>query len=605
MERTEWWKRAVVYQIYPRSFQDSNSDGIGDIPGIISRLDYLSELGVDAIWLSPVYDSPNDDNGYDIRDYRAIMSEFGTMSDMDHLIEQLHKRKMKLIMDLVVNHCSDEHEWFREARTSRENPYHDWFIWHPGRGLTGPSAEDEPIPPPPNNWRSFFQGSVWEWNEPTREYYLHLFSKKQPDLNWENRSLRSAIYDMMHFWLKRGVDGFRMDVINFIGKPEGLPDAPNPEGREFVFAPEMVANLPRTHEHLQEMHREVLSHYDCMTVGEMHQTDLSDGILYVDPSRQELDMIFQFEHMYIDNGVAGKYDIPRAWTLPELKTIVRRWQTGIAGHGWNSIFTGNHDSPRVVSRYGNDGGASGMEGEWDDDTRRRSATAIACAFYLQQGTPFIYQGEEIGMTNVSFPSADYYRDIESVNFYRNEMRRKDASPEHLLRILHLRSRDNSRTPMQWSSDTHAGFTDDVPWLSVNPNFTNIHVKRERSRPDGIYAFYRELISLRKSRSVFDEGEYVDCAPDDEHVFAYRRDGETERVLVIVNFGNAPSSFPVDADVARSLRYGLLSNRQTRPEGLPAEDAGGSPVTLSLQPWEAFVSSDTKTDSSTSTLWSVP
>ncbi|MFW6368293.1 MAG: glycoside hydrolase family 13 protein [Spirochaetota bacterium] len=617
MAKSEWWKHTTVYQIYPRSFQDSNGDGIGDLQGIIARLDYLHDLGVETLWLSPVYDSPNDDNGYDISDYRRIHPEFGTMDDMDALISALHAREMRLVMDLVVNHCSDEHEWFREASASRESPYHDWFMWHPGRGLSEPGSAGDPIPPRPNNWGSFFGGPAWEWNEATREYYLHLFSKKQPDFNWENPRLREAVYDMMHFWFRRGIDGFRMDVINFIGKPPGLPDADNPQGQEYVMPLARFANQPRTHEHLQEMNREVLSRYDCMTVGEMHATGLEDGVLYVDPQRKELDMIFQFEHTYLDEGPHGKYDLPRKWKLPELKEILGRWQTGLEGRGWNSLFSGNHDQPRVVSRFGNDGGASNMSGEWDDEIRYRSASALASTFYLMKGTPFIYQGEEIGMTNVSFPALDYYQDIETRNMCREATQREGADEDTLLKIVHMRSRDNARTPVQWSSETHAGFTTGVPWLSVNPNFTAINVAADRLRRYSLTAFYASLLALRREHDVFVYGTYTDIAPEHGQVYAYARGDGTEQALVVVNFSDSPSPFVIPEEYSGALSTGLLSNLGRTPEGLksarPAGDGVG--VRVELEPWEAFVSSDAGLDAggsnSTSTtapfgrpLWSL-
>lgn len=598
MQEPQWWKRATIYQIYPRSFQDSNGDGIGDIPGIIRRLDYLSELGIDAIWLSPIYDSPNDDNGYDIRDYRAIHPEFGTMQDFERLIAEMHGRDMKLIMDLVVNHCSDEHDWFLEAKASRESPKHDWFIWHPGRGHTEPSPKDSPIPEPPNNWGSFFRGSAWEWNEPTREYYLHLFSRKQPDLNWDNAHLRNEIYDMMRYWLTKGVDGFRMDVINFIGKPDGLPDAQNPHGAPHVLDPTMVANLPKTHEYLQEMNREVLSPWNCMTVGEMHATGIEEGVKYVHPHRGELSMIFQFEHMYVDDGPAGKYDIPRNWALTEMKQVLDRWQEGLDGRGWNSLFTGNHDQPRAVSRFGNDGGASNMRSEWDDATRTRSATAIAAAFLLMQGTPFIYQGEEIGMTNVSFPGIDSYRDIETLNFYREAAQEAGADEARLLEIVHLRSRDNARTPMQWDSGAHGGFTTFVPWIPVNPNFTDINVSAERHRPAGVLAFFTRMIALRRSYRVFTEGRYTDLVPDDPRIVAYTRsvaetdsDAGPTTVLIVVNFGSKPAEWTLDRENVHLLTAGLLSNTGKAPEGIPEHRLPEESLTLTLQPWEAWISAD--------------
>ncbi|MFP4642745.1 MAG: glycoside hydrolase family 13 protein [Spirochaetales bacterium] len=600
MQDPMWWKRAVVYQIYPRSFQDSNGDGIGDLPGIVERLDYLSELGIDTIWLSPIYDSPNDDNGYDIRDYRAIHPEFGSMDDFDRLIREMHARNLRLVMDLVVNHCSDEHEWFREAKASRRSPKHDWFLWHPGRGHSEPTPKGSPVPDPPNNWGSFFRGSAWEWNETTREYYLHLFSRKQPDLNWDNPELRAEIYDMMRFWLAKGVDGFRMDVINFIGKPDGFPDAPNPHGKPHVLEPAMVANLPKTHEYLKEMNREVLSPWKCMTVGEMHATGTEEGIRYVHPARNELNMIFQFEHMYIDDGPAGKYDVPRQWSLTEMKHILDRWQDGLAGRGWNSLFTGNHDQPRAVSRFGNDGGASAMQSEWQEAVRARSATAIAAALLLMQGTPFIYQGEEIGMTNVSFPDIDSYRDIETLNFYHEAAQQPGANHERLLEIVHRRSRDNARTPMQWTSGAHAGFTTSVPWIPVNPNFTGINVSAERHRPQGVFAFFKRMIALRRAFSVFTDGAYTDLLPEHAQLVAYTRSladedpsGGPSQVLIVVNFSNDPVQWIPEPQTSELLVTGLLSNTAAAPEGIRGRGSilSRDSLEITLAPWEAFLSTN--------------
>lgn len=592
MHKSTWWQEAAVYQIYPRSFQDSNGDGIGDLPGIVSRLDYIKALGTDVVWVSPVYDSPNDDNGYDIRDYRSIHPEFGTMDDMKRLIGELHRRDMRLVMDLVVNHCSDEHEWFRQARSSRDSAYHDWFIWHPGRGCSEPTKPGERTPARPNNWGSFFSGSAWEWNEPTREYYLHLFSRKQPDFNWENSDLRHAVYAMMRFWLDLGIDGFRMDVINFIAKPDGLPDAPNPGKKKWILAPEMVANLPRTHEHLQEMNREVLAHYDCMTVGEMHATSVEEAARYVGGGQHpEIDMIFGFEHLSIDNGPKGKYDIPREWSVVELKRILARWQHGLHGIGWNSLFTGNHDQPRIVSRYGNDGAASSNTGEWDDRARVRSASALATAFYLMEGTPFIYQGEEIGMTNVSFPSIEYYRDIEALNFYRgaisNENLDEGNEDGKLLEILHRRSRDNARTPVQWSNDPHGGFTTGVPWISVNPNFTAINVATELRREAGLLTFYRKLLRLRKEERVFLLGTYEDLLPDHRTIFAYARACDDGKALVAVNLSDKTSRLELDSEWYPILRSGRLSTCARQPSGLPT--SRDEEIRITLEPWEGFVS----------------
>jgi oligo-1,6-glucosidase len=396
--KRQWWKEAVVYQIYPRSFKDSNGDGIGDINGIISKLDYLKELGVDVIWLSPVYKSPNDDNGYDISDYRDIMDEFGTMDDWERLLEEMHNRGLKLIMDLVVNHSSDEHAWFVESRKSKDNPYRDYYIWRPGQDGKEP-----------NNWESNFSGSAWQYDEATGEYYLHLFSKKQPDLNWENPKLRQEIYDMMKFWLDKGIDGFRMDVINFISKEEGLPDAPNPEGKKYVSGGRYFMNGPKIHDYLQKMNREVLSKYDVMTVGEMPGVTVEEAKLYTSENRKEVNMVFQFEHVDLDSGPGGKWDL-KPLQLKNLKENITKWQKGLEKEGWNSLYLNNHDQPRMVSRFGN-----------DRKYRVESAKMLATFLHMLKGTPYIYQGEEIGMTNVQFESIDDYKDIETLNMYREKV----------------------------------------------------------------------------------------------------------------------------------------------------------------------------------------
>jgi len=648
-----WWKTTPVYQIYPRSFRDANGDGIGDLPGIIEKLDYVKSVGAGAIWLSPVFASPNDDNGYDISDYYAIAPEFGTMEDMDRLIAELDARDMRLLLDLVVNHTSDEHEWFRRARSSRDDPYHDFYIFREGR-----NGNTEP----PNNWGSMFGGSAWEYNEPTDEWYLHLFSRKQPDLNWDNPEVRAEVYRMMRFWLERGADGFRMDVINFVGKPVGLPDAPNPGGERFVVCPELWANQPATHLYLKEMAREVLRPAGAASVGEAHATSVEEALLYVDPVREELDMIFQFEHMKADEGDYGKYD-PRPLDLPALKQAMSRWQRWLAGHGWNTLFTGNHDQARIVSRWGDEGvpagaggnrrgpagnaaGGAGNRGDpagtaagagWNapaggsgtvrgaggapdetgkagaaaeapnapvsgsgpvrerggapdeagkagaggaasrppassseparggagagnepgkagaggnaagaagkpaaadtagavgsseetseaSDHRRASACAIAMAIYLHQGTPFLYQGEEIGMVNARFDSREQYQDIEAHHAYA-ECLRAGLSEDDALRRLAERSRDNARTPMQWNAEPGAGFTEGTPWIELNPRYREINVADEEARPDGVLAFYRRLFAARAEHPVFTEGEFELLLPDDPQVYAYVRRAE--------------------------------------------------------------------------------
>lgn len=531
-----WWKESVVYQIYPRSFNDSNGDGIGDIPGIIEKLDYLKDLGVDVIWLSPVYQSPNDDNGYDISDYQAIMAEFGTMQDWEQLLEEIHNRGMKLIMDLVVNHSSDEHRWFQESRKSKDNPYRDYYIWRPGKDGKEP-----------NNWESTFSGSAWEYDETTDEYYLHLFSKKQPDLNWENPTLRKEIYDMMKWWLDKGIDGFRMDVINFISKVPELPDAPNPEGRKYVNGGQYYMNGPRIHEYLQEMNKEVLSHYDVMTVGEMPGVNVEEAKKYTDLDRKELHMVFQFEHMDLDAGPGGKWDL-RPLKLADLKENITKWQTGLHKVGWNSLYLNNHDQPRMVSRFGN-----------DKEYRVTSAKMLGTFLHMLQGTPYIYQGEEIGMTNVQFESIDDYRDIEIHNMYKEKVIEGNESHEEIMHAIHVKGRDNARTPFQWDDSKHAGFTDGEPWIKVNPNYTTINAEQAVQDPDSIYHYYRKLIQLRKTHPIIVYGEYELILPEHEQIYAYLRKYEDEKLLVVTNFSEKEVNFELPADVSFEATELLIAN----------------------------------------------
>jgi oligo-1,6-glucosidase len=494
-----WWQSAVVYQIYPRSFADSDGDGIGDLPGIASKLDYLSELGVDVLWLSPVYPSPQDDNGYDISDYRDIDPTFGTLADFDALLAGVHERGMKLVMDLVVNHTSDEHPWFVESRSSRDNPKRDWYWWR---------SE-------PTNWRSFFSGPTWDLDDATGEYYLHLFSRKQPDLNWENPEVRQAIYSMMRWWLDRGVDGFRMDVINMISKDTSLPDAPGGDGSPYYISG------PRIHEFVQEMHREVFAGRDeLLTVGEMPGVTLEDGKLFTDPARGELDMVFQFEHVQLDE-VGSKWDY-RPLRLRDLKRSFGRWQAGLAERGWNSLYWNNHDQPRVVSRFG--------------DGSPEAAKMLGTVLHLHRGTPFVYQGEELGMTNYPFASIDEFRDIESLNHYA------EAGPSSLP-ALRDRSRDNARTPMQWDGSRNAGFTTGTPWLPVNPNHERINAEAARADPDSVFHHYRRLIELRHSEPAVVHGDFTMLLEEDERVYAFTRRHEDVELLVLGNFSG--DAVPVD------------------------------------------------------------
>ena len=469
----KWWKESVVYQIYPRSFKDSNGDGIGDINGITSKLDYLKELGIDVIWLSPVYKSPNDDNGYDISDYRDIMDEFGTMEDFDKLLNEAHKRNIKILMDLVVNHTSDEHKWFVESRKSRDNKYRDYYIWREGKDGKEP-----------NNWGSIFGGSAWQYDENTNMYYLHLFSKKQPDLNWENETVRNEIYDMMKWWLDKGIDGFRMDVISMISKDQKFPDGKNGD-----FGPYSIHG-PRVHEFLKEMNKEVLSKYDIMTVGETAGVTIDEAKKYAGFDSNELNMVFQFEHMDLDNNKDYKWN-DEPVKLTKLKEVMGKWQTELEGEAWNSLFWNNHDQPRVVSRFGND----------SDEYREVSAKMLGTCLHMMKGTPYIYQGEELGMTNIYFNSIDEYNDIESINAYNELVGSGKVSKEKMMSYLRYKSRDNARTPMQWSDDENAGFTTGKPWMTINPNYVKINAQNEVSDSNSVFNYYKKLIKLRKENDI--------------------------------------------------------------------------------------------------------
>jgi oligo-1,6-glucosidase len=557
---TPWWKESVVYQIYPRSFCDSDGDGIGDLRGIIAKLDYLKELGVDVVWLSPVYQSPNDDNGYDISDYQAIMAEFGTMADWEEMLAGMHARGIRLIMDLVVNHTSDEHAWFVESRSSVDSPRRDYYIWRPGRPDGGA----------PNNWGSFFSGSAWQRDEATGEYYLHLFSTKQPDLNWENPAVRADIYAMMHWWLQKGIDGFRMDVINMISKVPGLPDAPDPAGAGgYHFGGQYFMNGPRLLEFLGEMKREVLDHYDIFTVGETPLVTTEHGISLTHAEHGPLNMLFQFEHMDIDSEPgAGKWTRKR-FDLLDLKSVITRWQKDLEGQGWNSLYLANHDQPRAVSRFGDDG-----------RYRVESAKLLATFLHMLQGTPYVYQGEEIGMTNVSFPSIDDYRDIETLNMYRGVVEERGADPQAVLEVIHAKSRDNARTPMQWDASPNAGFSSGRPWLAVNPNYETINVAADRAAPDSIFAYYQRLIRLRKAHPIIVHGAYDLLLDAHEQIYAFTRTLGDERWLVILNFSADTPVFALPTVIAFASHDLVISNYAVDP----AEDIRR----LTLRPYEARV-----------------
>ena len=558
----QWWKSAVVYQIYPRSFADSNGDGIGDLPGITSRLDHLGALGVDVIWLSPVYPSPQDDNGYDISDYQGIDPTFGTLADFDELLAQAHARGMKLVMDLVVNHTSDEHPWFVESRSSTDNPKRDWYWWRPPRaGMTAghPGAE-------PTNWQSFFSGSTWELDQASGEYYLHLFDRAQPDLNWENPEVRTAIYEMMRWWLDRGVDGFRMDVINMISKdvaPDGhLHDGPPLAGSALGDGSASYLCGPRIHEFLQEMHREVFAGRSeaLLTVGEMPGVTVEQARLFTDPARAEVDMVFQFEHVSLD--LDGSKWRPVPLRLRDLKASFGHWQAGLADVGWNSLYWDNHDQPRAVSRFGDD----------SPRFRRDSATCLATLLHLHRGTPFVYQGEEIGMANFPFASVDDFRDIESVNHFGTAMVAGE-DPAAVLTALRRMSRDNARTPVQWDGTEHAGFTLGTPWLPVNPDHGEWNAAAQRQDPTSVLAHYRRLIALRHENPVVALGDFAMLLPQHEQVYAFTRTLDDRTLLVVCNVSGSPH--PLADLLPEALGADLVLGN------LP--DAGEI-----LRPWEARV-----------------
>ncbi|MEB6548793.1 alpha-glucosidase [Heyndrickxia sporothermodurans] len=504
-----WWKEAIAYQIYPRSFKDSNGDGIGDLNGIISKLDYLKELGIDVIWICPMYKSPNDDNGYDISDYQDIMDEFGTMADFDLLLEEVHKRDMKLIIDLVINHTSDEHPWFIESRSSRNNPKRDWYIWRDGKNGKEP-----------NNWESIFGGSAWKYDEKTDQYFLHIFSTKQPDLNWENKDVRNALYEMINWWLDKGIDGFRVDAISHIKKEEGLQDMPNPKGLQYVPSFDKHMNVKGIQPLLEELKRETFSKYDIMTVGEANGVGIDEADGWVGEDNGKFNMVFQFEHLGLWDA-ESKTDID----IVELKKVLSRWQKGLENNGWNALFIENHDKARVVSTWGNDGKY------WYE-----SATALGAMYFLMQGTPFIYQGQEIGMTNVNYATIDEYDDVATKNLYK--IRSEAGIPhEKIMKVIWASSRDNSRTPMQWSDDIHAGFTTGTPWMGVNPNYREINVEKQQKDPHSVYHFYKKMIALKKENKIFTYGTYDLILENDPQIFAYTRTLSNKRVLVLTNLSD--------------------------------------------------------------------
>ncbi len=559
----QWWKESVVYQIWPRSFADGDADGIGDLAGITSRLDYLSALGVDVLWLSPIYPSPQDDAGYDISDYQDIDRTFGSLEQFDALLAAVHERGMKLMMDLVVNHTSDEHPWFVESRASKDSPMRDWYWWRPAReGMDpgDPGAE-------PNNWGSVFSGPAWELDDKTGEYYLHLFSRKQPDLNWENSEVRQAVYSMMRWWLDRGIDGFRMDVINFISKDTNLPDGHVRDGSLYGDGLPHFVDGPRIHEFLQEMHREVFAGREgLITVGEMPGVTVEEAKLYTDPARREVDMVFQFEHVQVDHGET-RWDV-RPLRLRDLKAVLGRWQAGLAKVGWNSLYWNNHDQPRVVSRFGEDG-----------EHRVRSAKMLATVLHLHRGTPYVYQGEEIGMTNAPFASIDDFRDIQALNHY-GEAVGMGADPETVLAALRIGSRDNARTPMQWDDTENAGFTAGTPWIAVNPNHKEINAQAELANEDSVLHHYRRLIELRHTEPAVAHGDFHMLLADHDQVYAFTRGYGTTELLILANFSGKPAAIEIpDADRWQGTEL-ILANYPV--------DAAEKIQHLSLRPWEVRV-----------------
>lgn len=546
-----WWKEAVAYQIYPRSFMDSNGDGIGDLNGIILKLDYLKALGIDVIWVSPFYKSPNDDCGYDISDYKDIMDEFGIMEDFDRLLEEVHKRGMKLIADLVINHTSDEHPWFIESRSSVDHPKRDWYIWRDG--VNG--AE-------PNNWESIFSGSAWEYDENTGQYYMHLFSKKQPDLNWENAEVREALYEMVNWWLDKGIDGFRVDAISHIKKEEGLTDMPNPHALKYVSSFDKHMNVEGIHPLLDDLKANTFDKYDIMTVGEANGVKIEDAHLWVGEEEGKFNMVFQFEHLGLwkDNGDQGT-------DVCQLKKILTKWQKGLEGVGWNALYIENHDLARIVSTLGDD------QNYW-----KESATSLGMMYFMMKGTPFIYQGQEIGMTNVQFDKVEDYQDVQSTGLYYSKLE-QGMSHEDIMEIIWATARGNSRTPMQWSHEANGGFTTGTPWLAVNPNYQTINVEAQEEDPDSILNFYKEMIALRKSEDIFVYGTYDLVFEDHQEIYAYTRTLGEKRVLILCNLTNKQTSINLEK-ITVSTDQLLLSN-------IPVEEHE-SIQELTLKPFEARI-----------------
>lgn len=534
--KKKWWKESVVYQIYPRSFKDSNADGIGDIKGITEKLEYIKELGVDVVWISPVYDSPCDDNGYDISDYKAILKEFGTMEEFDTMLDTAHHLGLKVIMDLVVNHTSDEHRWFVESSKSKDNPYRDYYIWR-----TSKNGKE------PNNWGASFGGSAWEYDEKTDMYYLHLFSRKQPDLNWENQKVRDEVFEMMDWWCQKGIDGFRMDVISMISKVQSFPDGELNGGLYGNGSPYYI-NGPRVHEYLQEMNQKVLSKYDLITVGEAAGVTIEEAIKYANENETELNMVFQFEHVSIGDGELGKWTTKR-FDLQELKKVMTKWQTKLQGKAWNSLYLGNHDQPRSVSRFGDD----------KVEYREVSAKMLATCIHMMQGTPYIYQGEELGMTNAYFDKIEEYRDIETLNIYEELTSSGLISKEEMMKCIQARGRDNARTPMQWDDSEYAGFSTVKPWINVNKNYKRINAKEQLKRHDSVFRYYQKLIQLRKEYDIIPYGDYTLMEEDHKQIFAYKREYDNNKLLVILNFTDKEAQMSLPEEFMGKHVKCLISN----------------------------------------------
>ena len=545
--KKDWWKNSIVYQIYPRSFNDSNGDGIGDIKGMTEKLGHIQALGADVIWVSPVYKSPNDDNGYDISDYRDIMDEFGTLYEMEEFINAAHSHGLRVVMDLVVNHSSDEHYWFQESRKSKDNPYRDYYIWKEGKNGG-----------PPNNWQGFFGGSTWELDEQTGEYYLHLFTKKQPDLNWENPKVRKEVQEIVKYWFKMGIDGFRMDVISLISKRPGFADVDTEDFEKVIE--NVYANGPRIHEFLQELNREAIADYDVMTVGEGPGITLEHGLDYVGADRGELDMIFHFDHMFLDMGIGGKFD-PIPYDFVEFKRIFKRWDEKLKDKGWGSIFLDNHDFPRMVSRFGN-----------DKEYRVESAKLLATLLMTMRGTPYIYQGDEIGMTNVAFDSPEDYRDVETLNYFRS-LEAEGKDPKDYLHNVHKMGRDNARTPMQWSNKTNGGFSEGEPWIKVNENYKEINAESQMYDAGSVFNYYRTVIGMRHEYQALVFGDFELLEEEHSQLFVYKREGMGQTLLIMLNFSDEPTGYvPQDGKMYKLVISNYIQTM----------------LDFNLQPWEAKV-----------------